>query len=100
MKSARETKFASYTKKRMASARETEFASYTKKDCVSSLLCGANGNRTSDTRIFSPLLYQLSYGTIQSKELASINTTQYTAFFRLRFCSSELRVQRYCFFLT
>ena len=23
--------------------------------------CGANGNRTSDTRIFSPLLYQLSY---------------------------------------
>ena len=24
---------------------------------------GANGNRTSDTRIFSPLLYQLSYGT-------------------------------------
>ena len=28
-----------------------------------SLLCGANGNRTSDTRIFSPLLYQLSYGT-------------------------------------
>ncbi len=25
---------------------------------------GANGNRTSDTRIFSPLLYQLSYGTI------------------------------------
>ncbi len=48
----------------MKSARETEFASYTKKDCVSSLLCGANGNRTSDTRIFSPLLYQLSYGTI------------------------------------
>ena len=28
-----------------------------------SLFCGANGNRTSDTRIFSPLLYQLSYGT-------------------------------------
>ena len=27
------------------------------------LFCGANGNRTSDTRIFSPLLYQLSYGT-------------------------------------
>ncbi len=26
-------------------------------------VCGANGNRTSDTRIFSPLLYQLSYGT-------------------------------------
>ena len=29
-----------------------------------SFFCGANGNRTSDTRIFSPLLYQLSYGTI------------------------------------
>ena len=27
-------------------------------------LCGATGNRTRDTRIFSPLLYQLSYGTI------------------------------------
>ena len=26
--------------------------------------CGTSGNRTSDTRIFSPLLYQLSYGTI------------------------------------
>ena len=26
-------------------------------------LCGATGNRTRDTRIFSPLLYQLSYGT-------------------------------------
>ncbi len=25
--------------------------------------CGTDGNRTSDTRIFSPLLYQLSYGT-------------------------------------
>ena len=24
---------------------------------------GTDGNRTSDTRIFSPLLYQLSYGT-------------------------------------
>ena len=28
------------------------------------LLRGATGNRTRDTRIFSPLLYQLSYGTI------------------------------------
>ena len=31
---------------------------------VTLFFCGANGNRTSDTRIFSPLLYQLSYGTI------------------------------------
>ena len=28
------------------------------------ILRGATGNRTRDTRIFSPLLYQLSYGTI------------------------------------
>ncbi len=27
------------------------------------LFCGATRNRTGDTRIFSPLLYQLSYGT-------------------------------------
>ena len=26
--------------------------------------CGATRNRTGDTMIFSPLLYQLSYGTI------------------------------------
>ena len=26
-------------------------------------LCGTSWIRTSDTRIFSPLLYQLSYGT-------------------------------------
>ena len=25
--------------------------------------CGTTRNRTGDTRIFSPLLYQLSYGT-------------------------------------
>ena len=28
------------------------------------ILRGATRNRTGDTRIFSPLLYQLSYGTI------------------------------------
>ena len=27
------------------------------------ILCGTTRNRTGDTRIFSPLLYQLSYGT-------------------------------------
>ena len=31
---------------------------------VTLFLCGATRNRTGDTRIFSPLLYQLSYGTI------------------------------------
>ncbi len=30
---------------------------------ISVKICGASWNRTSDTRIFSPLLYQLSYGT-------------------------------------
>ena len=34
------------------------------------VFCGATGNRTRDTRIFSPLLYQLSYGTIFCFELA------------------------------
>ncbi len=32
--------------------------------CDRSFSCGATENRTRDTRIFSPLLYQLSYGTI------------------------------------
>ena len=40
-------------------------------------LCGATRNRTGDTRIFSPLLYQLSYGTV---------------------VISGLRVQRYALF--
>ena len=33
-------------------------------NCKVSCLRGATRNRTGDTRIFSPLLYQLSYGTI------------------------------------
>ena len=47
------------------------------------IFSGATRNRTGDTRIFSPLLYQLSYGTIMS------------------FCISlsRLRVQRYTLFL-
>ena len=32
--------------------------------CFAFLCCGATRIRTRDTRIFSPLLYQLSYGTI------------------------------------
>ena len=35
---------------------------------------GTDGNRTSDTRIFSPLLYQLSYGT-------SVSGRKITTFF-------------------
>ena len=32
--------------------------------CNSLIYSGVTGNRTRDTRIFSPLLYQLSYDTI------------------------------------
>ena len=32
--------------------------------CIAFLQSGTTRNRTGDTRIFSPLLYQLSYGTI------------------------------------
>ena len=36
------------------------------------LLSGASGrNRTNDTRIFSPLLYQLSYKGIPQKKVAT-----------------------------
>ena len=31
---------------------------------IEKLFGGATRNRTADTRIFSPLLYQLSYGTV------------------------------------
>ena len=34
------------------------------------LFGGATRNRTGDTRIFSPLLYQLSYGTIRLIQLS------------------------------
>ena len=36
------------------------------------LWCGASWIRTSDTRIFSPLLYQLSYGTLKLLFLKSV----------------------------
>ena len=46
-------------------ARQTTRPAQNKKATYfrKSLCCGATGNRTRDTRIFSPLLYQLSYGT-------------------------------------
>ena len=50
-------------------------------DCI--FLCGATRNRTGDTRIFSPLLYQLSYGT-------NFLVTSFTLI---------LRMQRYDIFL-
>ena len=51
--------------------------------------CGATRNRTGDTRIFSPLLYQLSYGTnlrYAPKGFATAKVTQkfYSANFLLK----------------
>ncbi len=44
-----------------------------KKPSISAgLFCGATRNRTKDTRIFSPLLYLLSYGTLCFKRTAKI----------------------------
>jgi hypothetical protein len=37
-----------------------------------SLSGGTSWNRTSDTRIFSPLLYQLSYGTLFPFGIANV----------------------------
>ena len=39
------------------------------QNALRGVLGGATGNRTRDTRIFSPLLYQLSYGTKLSLKL-------------------------------
>ena len=47
------------------------------------ILSGATRNRTGDTRIFSPLLYQLSYGT---------------SIFMFATNVSRLRLQRYANF--
>ncbi len=41
--------------------------------------CGDTRIRTKDTRIFSPLLYQLSYITVQ-KEMFSFGTANVMAF--------------------
>ena len=37
---------------------------------IEKLFGGATRNRTGDTRIFSPLLYQLSYGTVMLIQLS------------------------------
>ena len=49
-----------------------------KKEAFKPLLSGATRNRTGDTWIFSPLLYQLSYGTSFSecKYISQIRLTQ------------------------
>ena len=52
-----------------------------KKEAQMSLyFCGATGNRTSDTRIFSPLLYQLSYGTSLAPKFAIFGNPDNTDF--------------------
>ena len=47
------------------------------------LRSGATRNRTGDTRIFSPLLYQLSYGTVVSR----LRLQRYAFYFNMQtFC--------------
>ena len=51
---------------------DTGWTKWRKRKNANNLFCkslafsesGATRNRTGDTRIFSPLLYQLSYGTV------------------------------------
>jgi hypothetical protein len=45
-------------------ATQVAFFPAKKKPCSAGFLFGRNWNRTSDTRIFSPLLYRLSYPAI------------------------------------
>ena len=45
--------------------------------CLACFLSGTTRNRTGDTRIFSPLLYQLSYGTIPIKAVRSMSFPYY-----------------------
>ena len=57
---------------------------------LSDFQCGVTGNRTRDTRIFSPLLYQLSYDTIVknypffSNGIAKIDKNVHTPNFSLQ----------------
>ena len=59
--------------------------------CFAFLCCGATGIRTRDTRIFSPLLYQLSYGTNIYVRLTFIKRVQrYTLFSYLQTFSQKI----------
>jgi hypothetical protein len=52
-------------KKKMPPKRQVLFGGIAKKKPLKKgAFGGASWNRTSDTRIFSPLLYRLSYGTV------------------------------------
>ena len=60
---------------------------------------GATGIRTRDTRIFSPLLYQLSYGTIVMLCLTFLKRVQrYTHFFILQIFLWKF-LHKFCAFL-
>ena len=82
-----------------------------KKRPCGRFFCGANGNRTSDTRIFSPLLYQLSYGTrsglplngrsgLRPKGRQRALSLLASAGKGKNMLFGRKRVQKYCFFLT
>ena len=61
------TKFVGMDKKKISNLLNVNKLEFT--------FCGTTRNRTGDTRIFSPLLYQLSYGTIG--ELRCKGTTNF-----------------------
>ena len=66
-----------------------------------SFLSGATRNRTGDTRIFSPLLYQLSYGTIfiafcGCKDRRFLPFLQVFAHFSCKNCTSFGNLQYLC----
>ena len=50
--------------------------------------CGATRNRTGDTRIFSPLLYQLSYGTIVTSDKCGAKMCVF--FFTRKYCLEKI----------
>ncbi len=45
-----------------------------------SIVCGTGRNRTADTRIFSPVLYQLSYRTALRGHEAELQARHYPRF--------------------
>ena len=56
------------------------------------LQSGATRNRTGDTRIFSPLLYQLSYGTnmlFSATDVSRLRLQRYAKFWNLQIFQQE-----------
>ncbi|GEM_PF-3811674 len=51
-----------------------------KNSAIAEFFCGASWIRTSDTRIFSPLLYQLSYGTLFYRSVTELAMQIYRPF--------------------